>query len=182
MLIKKIFLLVSFFLLIVILAGCGTAQAGQGVAADDHGAEMDEHHAEGQGHHHAEAPHEFEDMHNPLATNSQTIAAGQAIFETSCATCHGATGNGDGPAAQSLDPQPASLADTDMMQELSDGYLYWRISEGGQMEPFNSAMPAWKDGLSEQQIWQVISFVRTLGNGHMEDASATGDHHDDAAH
>jgi mono/diheme cytochrome c family protein len=69
-----------------------------------------------------------------------------------------------------------------MMQELSDGYLYWRISEGGQMEPFNSMMPAWKDGLSEQQIWQIISFVRTLDNSHMEDAPATGDHHDDAAH
>jgi mono/diheme cytochrome c family protein len=49
-----------------------------------------------------------------------------------------------------------------MMAELSDGYLFWRASEGGTFEPFNSAMPPWKDVLSENERWQVITFLRSL--------------------
>jgi mono/diheme cytochrome c family protein len=185
---KKIFVLLSLLLMGILVAGCGTAQPGQQAAtadepleeaeeehladeADDHGVEVDEH---GE---HAETPHEFEEMRNPFAGDAAAIAAGQAIFETSCATCHGPAGEGDGPAAKTLDPKPASLADVAMMQDLSDGYLYWRISEGGQMEPFNSAMPAWKEGLSEQEIWQTISFVRSLSDSYMDDA-AEEEHHE----
>jgi mono/diheme cytochrome c family protein len=50
-----------------------------------------------------------------------------------------------------------------MLDSLSDGYLFWRVSEGGMMAPFNSAMPAWKTTLSEEQRWHVISYVRLLG-------------------
>jgi mono/diheme cytochrome c family protein len=65
-----------------------------------------------------------------------------------------------------LDPKPASLADTQMMADLSEGYLFWRVSEGGTFEPFNSVMPTWKGILSEDERWQVISFIRTLGEEH----------------
>lgn len=206
MLTKKIFVLSSFLLVAVLVAGCGAAQPAQQAAAvvedieettdepreeaadehhadesGDHDAEMDEHHEEEGGHEHAETPNEFEDMRNPFANDAAAIAAGQAIFEASCATCHGPAGEGDGPASKTLDPKPASLADTAMMQELSDGYLYWRISEGGQMEPFNSAMPAWKDGLSEQEIWQTISFVRSLSDSDMDDSVAEEEHREDDA-
>lgn len=126
---------------------------------DEHAA--DEEHHEGD-HEHAEAPAEFEGLTNPLAENSEAATAGQEIFAQSCAVCHGETGQGDGPAAKTLDPAPVNLADPAMMGSVDDGYLYWRISEGGQMEPFNSAMPAWADGLSDQQIWQVITYLRTL--------------------
>jgi mono/diheme cytochrome c family protein len=34
--------------------------------------------------------------------------------------------------------------------------------EGGAMAPFHSSMPAWKSILSEEQIWQIIAFIRTL--------------------
>lgn len=83
-----------------------------------------------------------------------------------CGTYHGPEGKGDGPAAEGLDPKPASLADTQMMAELSDGYLFWRVSEGGIIEPFNSAMPPRKDILTEEQRWEAISFIRTLGDEH----------------
>jgi mono/diheme cytochrome c family protein len=118
-------------------------------------------------------------MRNPLVEDAAALAAGQTIFQANCAMCHGPEGNGDGPAAEALDPKPASLTDTAMMQDLSDGYLYWRISEGGQMEPLNSAMPAWKEALSEQEIWQIISYVRTLSDGHMDDAAVDEEHHED---
>ena len=47
-----------------------------------------------------------------------------------------------------------------MMEEMSDGALFWRVSEGGMIEPFNSLMPAWKDTLSDDERWQVITYIR----------------------
>ena len=149
---------------------------------DHHADETDEHHAEGMDHEHAEAPANYQDMTNPLAGNAEAIAAGQKIYEANCVTCHGPQGEGDGPASAALDPQPASLADKAMMQDLSDGYLFWRVSEGGAMPPFNSAMLAWKGTLSEEEIWQVISYVRTFSEGQPEMQEDTEHHEDEAEH
>jgi mono/diheme cytochrome c family protein len=97
---------------------------------------------------------------NPKANDAAAAEAGKAIYASNCATCHGDKGMGDGPSAATLDPKPKALATE--IGNLKDDYLVWRISEGGAMAPYNSAMPAWKNSLSEDQIWQVISFLRTL--------------------
>jgi len=121
---------------------------------DDHGASMD--------HMHVNAPDEFASLENPFAVDHEVIEAGEETFNTLCATCHGSEGKGDGPGAAELDPKPADLSDGIMMSSLSDGYLFWRVSKGGAIEPFNSAMPAWEEGLTEEKRWQVISYIRTL--------------------
>jgi mono/diheme cytochrome c family protein len=83
-------------------------------------------------------------------------AEGAKVFKSNCEMCHGPQGHGDGPAGHSLDPMPKNLA---VLQEsAADDYLFWRISEG---RP-GTAMVAWKGVLTEEQIWQVISFIRTL--------------------
>lgn len=120
-------------------------------------------HAAGGTHIHATAPESYANLTNPLAGSSEAAASGKIIFEAQCAVCHGTQGHGDGTAAAGLKPQPANLADSKMLDSLSDGYLFWRVSEGGAMAPFNSGMPAWKATLSEEQRWQVISYVRLLG-------------------
>jgi hypothetical protein len=51
---------------------------------------------------------------------------------------------------------------------MNDAYLFYRISEGGLLAPFNSAMPAWKDVLDEQARWDVINYMRMLGSGEIE--------------
>lgn len=50
---------------------------------------------------------------------------------------------------------------------LSDDYLFYRISEGGNVAPFNSAMPAWKEILTETERWDVINYTRSLGGEDM---------------
>jgi mono/diheme cytochrome c family protein len=105
-------------------------------------------------------PAEYAGKTNPYAGQASAASAGETIFQTNCSPCHGADAKGDGPAAASLNPKPADLA---LLQgQFSDAYLFWRISEGGLNPPFNSAMPSWKSTLTEEQIWQVITYLRTL--------------------
>jgi len=79
---------------------------------------------------------------------------------------------GDGPAGKALDPVVAPIAHTSQM--LGDDYLFWRISEGGMMAPFNSAMPAWAATLDEQARWDVINYVQALGSGAVTPRQAMG--------
>ena len=107
-------------------------------------------------------PEEFRGMTNPMQGSAESAAKGKAIFEADCASCHGQEARGDGLAGASLDPKPTDLAS--VQNGLSDGYLYWRISEGGAFAPFSSSMPAWRGLLSEDHIWKVITYLRSLKN------------------
>ena len=110
--------------------------------------------------HHATIPDEYSGLTNPVPADETSIGRGGEIFATHCANCHGDGGMGDGPAAAELDPAPAAIAHTSQM--LGDDYQYWRISEGGEMEPFNSGMIAWKGIIDEDARWDVINYVRSL--------------------
>lgn len=105
-------------------------------------------------------PAQYAKSHNPLAANDGNLAAGKALFETNCVTCHGATGRGDGPAAKGLVPAPADLTAVARMPIASDAYLDWTISEGG--VPVQSAMPPYKAALSKNDIWKLMLYLRTL--------------------
>ncbi len=91
------------------------------------------------------------------------IARGEKLFQTNCQVCHGTAGTGMGPAAKSLAHPPADL--TNHFHRApgdGDAYLFWRVSEGGTVEPFKSmqsAMPAFKTILSEEQRWDVLAYV-----------------------
>jgi mono/diheme cytochrome c family protein len=78
------------------------------------------------------------------------------LFKTDCATCRGENGYGDGLASQALDTRPANLADLSKIS--ADDFLFWKISTGVD----GTAMAAWKGILADQQIWQVIAFIRIL--------------------
>jgi mono/diheme cytochrome c family protein len=113
--------------------------------------------------HQAPIPAEYASLISPVEATEESVERGGEIYVTNCATCHGDGGMGDGPTGANLDPVPAPIAHTSQM--MGDNYLFWRISEGGAMAPFNSAMPAWKDVLDEEQRWDVSNYVRALGAG-----------------
>ena len=93
---------------------------------------------------------------NPIPLTQESIAAGQDVFLENCAACHGEQGEGDGPAAADLNPQPANLTEPHVGVH-TDGDLHWWIANG--IQP---AMPAFGDDLSEEEIWNLINYVRSL--------------------
>ena len=105
-------------------------------------------------------PETFADLINPFAGDQGAALEGDILYQANCSSCHGFTGEGDGTASAGLEPKPQNLAER--QSELSDAYLFWRISDGGLIEPFNSLMPGWRGLLSEEQIWQVITYLRTF--------------------
>ena len=112
---------------------------------------------------------------NPLTTTSENLARGANLYKEHCASCHGATGAGDGEAAKDLSPRPPELVsmlkmiakmkgdhgmmhgDKREMSMMTEGYVLWTVAEGG--EPLETAMPGFKDSISEQEIWQIILFM-----------------------
>ena len=106
----------------------------------------------------------YTSMTNPLAPTQATIDAGAVVYNEHCVECHGAAGYGDGDAGLAVDPSPALLAFMVQMPRAVDGYLMWSIAEGG--AGFASEMPGYKDVLTEREIWQVITFMRSgFGRG-----------------
>jgi mono/diheme cytochrome c family protein len=114
--------------------------------------------------HQAPIPAAYQNMTNPVPADEASLARGEAIYAQQCASCHGDGGMGDGPAGQGMDPAPAPIAHSSQM--LGDSYLFWRIQEGG--APFNTGMPAFNETLSEEEVWDVINYVRALGSGEVK--------------
>jgi mono/diheme cytochrome c family protein len=85
---------------------------------------------------------------NPAA-GKEGAEAGHPLFQQICAACHGAAGQGNGNV-------PA-LA-TGAAQTAKDGEIFWFITRG----EINNGMPAFGN-LPEQQRWQTISYVKSLG-------------------
>lgn len=99
-------------------------------------------------------PAEYFGKTNPLDESATELGA--ETFQSTCASCHGEKGRGDGPASASLNPPPKNLFE--LKEQVGDDYLYWKISEGS----LGTAMLAWKGILTEEQIWELVSFIRNL--------------------
>lgn len=81
--------------------------------------------------------------------------SGREIYVNTCIRCHGI--DGKGALGIKLVPPPADLTSLTVQSRL-DGTLFRRIHEG---KP-NTAMGAWKHSLSDEEIWDVLAYVRTL--------------------
>jgi mono/diheme cytochrome c family protein len=129
---------------------------GEGMRHRGQGASMVRHHfVHSQG-----LDAQYSSKVSPLAPSDDDLTNGRTQFERHCVSCHGATGAGDGEAGAALDPAPANLARASRLPIATDAYLYWTIAEGGM--PVGSAMPPFKAVLTENEIWQVVAYLRTL--------------------
>lgn len=91
---------------------------------------------------------------NPVALTADSVERGSALFATNCASCHGDTGAGDGPLADSLPAPPANF--TIHVPFHPDGVLYAWITDGIR----GTGMPGWSPQLSDQERWDLVNFLR----------------------
>jgi mono/diheme cytochrome c family protein len=103
-------------------------------------------------------PEAYLKAENDVGYTVHAIAEGGPLYWAHCQKCHGDTGLGNGDLAYALTPSPALLAYMVQQPIAVDQYLLWSISEGGKQ--FGTAMPAFKDTLSEEQIWQIVAYLR----------------------
>ena len=94
------------------------------------------------------------------AASPQSIENGAALFKRHCVMCHGATGQGDGPASKTLKGKLPSLADKATMSKLTDEHIHETITNGKKSEIGN--MPALGKRLKPEEITDVVNYVRTL--------------------
>jgi mono/diheme cytochrome c family protein len=178
----------GFFLLVVLLLPGTQLGADQRPGKHTHGektprtkgAKQHEHANDGT-HQHPwwePPPAEYASATSRRWDDAAAIARGEQLYQTYCQMCHGADGKGQGPAAKGLPHAPADL--THHFHRApgdGDAYLFWRVSEGGQVEPFSSSrstMPAYKSVLSEDQRWDVLAYVHTqFHKGFLSTSAAT---------
>ncbi len=84
-----------------------------------------------------------------------TIKAGKEIWGSQCKSCHGVKGLGDGTKSETIDIFCGDFSSKEV-QDLSDGALYWKTTEG------RKPMPSFKEKLSDTERWQVVAYMRTF--------------------
>ncbi len=95
---------------------------------------------------------------NPFPATAENIHRGQEHFGNYCVVCHGLDGQKTGvPFADRMLP-PVPDLNSEAVQRYTDGQLKWIIDNG--IAP--SGMPASKGILNDDEIWQIVVFLRHL--------------------
>lgn len=100
-------------------------------------------------------PDTAKELKSPIPDSPKTVEHGKALYQTNCEGCHGSKGDGMGPVAVKF-TLPAVDISNPIIQAQTDGELFWKISNG------KGAMPAWSTILTDEDIWKLVTFVRTF--------------------
>ncbi len=106
-------------------------------------------------------------LENPLRSRGsleEHYATGRVVYYRNCLPCHGDLLDGKGHYGHGFSPTPLAFDDPGTIAQLTESFVFWRIAKGGQGlpkegAPWNSAMPAWEDFLTEDEIWAVTIFL-----------------------
>ena len=91
-------------------------------------------------------------------TRTPDLGQGQALYESTCAPCHGITGSGKGPVAHELNPPPSNFQDPEFMNRATPYQFFNAMTYGVQ----GTAMPSHQEALNEQQRWDIAFYLMTL--------------------
>ena len=94
---------------------------------------------------------------NPIAASAESITAGKQIYQKTCAPCHGL--NGEGGLGNDLIPAAPDLTDDMWDHQSTDGAIFANIKNG--IAPDFNMIP-WKDKLKDDDIWNVVNYVRSI--------------------
>jgi mono/diheme cytochrome c family protein len=97
----------------------------------------------------------------PLLPRDSADAAafrGGLVYANYCVTCHGMNADGNGRAARLYTPRPANLRATDK----NDAYIALIVRQGGEKLGRSPKMPPWGEELTDEQVRDVVSYVRSI--------------------
>ena len=97
-------------------------------------------------------------LKNPVEVTPASVEAGQKVYQRYCRGCHGTKGEG-GPPPE-VGPPPSNLTDGAWDHGSTDGEIFTVIKSG--VAP-DLAMEAWGDRIGDQDIWNLVHYLRTLG-------------------
>jgi len=100
-------------------------------------------------------PANLTSMKNPIAQSAASTKTGMDLYTKNCASCHGKTGLGDGVKARSLKTFPGDFSKADF-QGQADGDHFYKTKTG------RSEMPKYDGKLADNDIWNVVNYMRTL--------------------
>jgi mono/diheme cytochrome c family protein len=106
---------------------------------------------------HATMSRETKGLTNPLQPSDDDLKAGIHLYAQNCAVCHGASDGKPSKLAQGFNVKAPQLAD-DGVEDDPDAVSFWKIKHGIRF----TAMPAFGSTLSDEQIWQIASFVKRM--------------------
>ncbi|MFN0123174.1 MAG: c-type cytochrome [Blastocatellia bacterium] len=105
-----------------------------------------------------QAPAEYRDMKNPVASGPKAAAIGKENYSQVCSFCHGDEGLGNGPQANLKGKQATNLT-SEMVQANTDGELFYKVSNARLPHPKLQAR------FTDEQRWYIVSFLRTMKPG-----------------
>ena len=103
-------------------------------------------------------PPDADSKQSPLTADAKVLAAGKAVFKDKCTRCHGPSGIGDGPDADPDHREDMDLTNGKRADRNADGVVFYKVMNGRR----RPKMPAFKEELTEQQVWSVVAYVQTL--------------------
>jgi cbb3-type cytochrome c oxidase subunit III len=96
-------------------------------------------------------------VQNPVPATPESITTGKQTFTRYCANCHGLNAEG-GPGNDLVPPAP-DLTGKEWRHGSTDGEIFNTIKNG---VPPELNMGAWGDQLKDQDIWNVVNYIRSL--------------------
>lgn len=97
----------------------------------------------------------------PKDSADAAIFRGGLVYANYCVTCHGINADGNGRAARLYTPRPANLRSSDK----NDAYLALIVQKGGEALGRSPKMPPWGEELTDEQVRDVVAFVRSVNVG-----------------
>jgi mono/diheme cytochrome c family protein len=106
-------------------------------------------------------------LENPLRADgsiAEDYREGKRVYYQNCLACHGDALDGQGHYSHGFNPAPLNFRDNGTIAQLTESFVFWRIAKGGpglpkEGTPWNSAMPAWEEFLTEEEIWAVTIYL-----------------------
>jgi mono/diheme cytochrome c family protein len=101
-------------------------------------------------------PEAAKQVPNPLNPSQANLPEARRLYEDKCVECHGDNGKGDGSQAKMYDPLPSNFTDAAHMNSVSDGELFYKITEG------HRPLPGFMKRYTDEQRWQLVLLLRSF--------------------